>query len=144
MNSLGELSARQELFVSEYLVDCNGAYAARRAGYSTKTAKEQAFRLLTKGHIKSRIQAKREETEVRLELTRDDVIRGLTAAFHKAKREHDPMAMIAAMREIAKMMGYYPATRGCGRTLDRTSSESSQAGSIPTEHMSDRDLTALL
>lgn len=40
------LSPKQQRFVQEYLVDLNGTQAAIRAGYSHKTANEQAARLL--------------------------------------------------------------------------------------------------
>src|SRR5262249_53478937 len=43
----GELTPKQERFVQEYLVDLNATQAAIRAGYSKKTATEQASRLLT-------------------------------------------------------------------------------------------------
>ena len=39
------LTDKQEAFVREYLIDCNGTRAAIRAGYSRKTANEQAVRL---------------------------------------------------------------------------------------------------
>ncbi|MCP4996422.1 MAG: terminase small subunit [Gammaproteobacteria bacterium] len=35
---MNELTAKQELFVQEYLLDLNASAAARRAGYSPKTA----------------------------------------------------------------------------------------------------------
>ena len=52
-----ELPPRQRRFVAEYLVDCNGTQAAIRAGYSRKTANEQAADLLAKpsynaGHLR--------------------------------------------------------------------------------------------
>jgi phage terminase small subunit len=40
------LTAQQQLFVAEYLVDLNGKQAAIRAGYSAATAESQASRLL--------------------------------------------------------------------------------------------------
>jgi phage terminase small subunit len=40
------LSRQQEIFVSEYLTCWNAAEAARRAGYSTRTAKAQGLNLL--------------------------------------------------------------------------------------------------
>jgi phage terminase small subunit len=49
------LSPIQAAFCREYLVDNNGAQAAIRAGYSSKAAKEQATRLLTKAHIQDEI-----------------------------------------------------------------------------------------
>ncbi len=42
-----KLTDKQKRFCQEYLKDCNAAQAAVRAGYSAKTAKEQAARLLT-------------------------------------------------------------------------------------------------
>lgn len=42
-----ELPPMQEAFVVEYIKCRNGAKAARRAGYSQKTARSQAHRLLT-------------------------------------------------------------------------------------------------
>ena len=52
------LSPRQELFVSEYLVDLNATQAAIRAGYSAKTARKQASRLLSNVDISQRITEK--------------------------------------------------------------------------------------
>jgi phage terminase small subunit len=40
------LSAKMQAFVSEFLVDKNGAAAAQRAGYSAKSAKQEAYKLL--------------------------------------------------------------------------------------------------
>lgn len=44
---MNELTPRQSRFVAEYLVDLNATQAAIRAGYSSKTAKQQGQRLLT-------------------------------------------------------------------------------------------------
>jgi phage terminase small subunit len=41
-----DLTARQRLFVDEYMIDRNATQAAIRAGYSKKTANEQGARLL--------------------------------------------------------------------------------------------------
>lgn len=49
------LSAKQKLFIKEYLVDFNASGAARRAGYSEKSAKEIGYENLTKPHIKAQI-----------------------------------------------------------------------------------------
>lgn len=55
------LSPRQEQFIAEYLVDLNATQAAIRAGYSEKTAREQASRLLSNVNISQRIAEKRQE-----------------------------------------------------------------------------------
>ena len=59
--------------------------------------------MLTYAHVRVEILKRFKETEARLQLTRDDVIRGLL----RAAQEGSPMAMIAAYREIGKMLGYY-------------------------------------
>ncbi len=51
------LTAKQERFVAEYLVDCNATQAAIRAGYSPETAKQQGSRLLTNADIKQAVAA---------------------------------------------------------------------------------------
>ena len=53
-----KLTAKQAAFVSEFLVDGNATAAAKRSGYSAKTAKEQATRLLSNVHIAEAIAAK--------------------------------------------------------------------------------------
>lgn len=52
------LSPKQRRFVVEYLVDQNGTQAAIRAGYSAKTAQQQASRLLSKALVKKAFAAK--------------------------------------------------------------------------------------
>ena len=50
------LTPRQDAFAREYLADLNASAAARRAGFSAKTAGRQAIALLTKPHVLARIQ----------------------------------------------------------------------------------------
>jgi phage terminase small subunit len=51
-----EITAKQQLFIKEYLIDLNGTQAAIRAGYSQKTANEQASRLLANANIRAEVQ----------------------------------------------------------------------------------------
>lgn len=69
-----ELEPRQKLFVKEYLVDCNGTQAAIRAGYSAKTAGEQAPRLLANVRIKEAVQNGLKEKYHRFDLTAERVL----------------------------------------------------------------------
>lgn len=55
------LTDRQERFVVEYLATANGAEAARRAGYSERTAKQMANQNLTLPYLKEAITQKREQ-----------------------------------------------------------------------------------
>lgn len=51
------LTAKQRLFIAAYVDRWNGAEAARRAGYSEKTAREQASRLLTNVNVSAEIES---------------------------------------------------------------------------------------
>ena len=73
-NTISKLEPKQAAFCREYIVDFNGADAARRAGYSEKTAKEQATRLLTKVHIQAEIQRLVEKALKRNDITVDRVL----------------------------------------------------------------------
>lgn len=68
------ISPKQRRFCDEYMIDLNATQAAVRAGYSAKTAKEQASRLLTKVHIAAEIATRQSAVAERNELTQDWVI----------------------------------------------------------------------
>ena len=68
------LTAKQERFVEEYLVDLNAKQAAIRAGYSKKTAEVQGSRLLSNAKVAEVVQAGRDKRSKRAELTQDMVI----------------------------------------------------------------------
>lgn len=68
------LTDKQKRFVTEYLVDLNATAAARRAGYSEKTACEQAARLLANVKVQAAVQKAMEKREKRTEITQDRVL----------------------------------------------------------------------
>lgn len=68
------LTPKQVRFVDEYLVDLNASAAARRAGYSAKTAGSQAFDLLQKPEIVTALEAKRKELAAAVGVTRERVL----------------------------------------------------------------------
>jgi hypothetical protein len=49
------MSENQQRFVEEYTVDCNGAAAARRAGYSESSARQIAYELLQNEEVSAAI-----------------------------------------------------------------------------------------
>jgi phage terminase small subunit len=71
------MTAQQELFCLEYVKDLNGTQAAIRAGYSPKTAQEQASRLLSKAIISERLQALLDARFKRVQLDGDTILREL-------------------------------------------------------------------
>ncbi len=52
------MNNKQEAFVNEYLKDHNGTQAAIRAGYSKRSARAEACKLLTKADISEAIKAR--------------------------------------------------------------------------------------
>ena len=69
-----KLSAKRQRFVDEYCVDFNGTQAAIRAGYSIRTANEQAARLLATVSVKRALEEKRAEIAESSKLKVSDVI----------------------------------------------------------------------
>lgn len=69
------LTPKQKRFVAEYLVDLNATAAARRAGYSAKTADRIGPELLGKTCVSEAIQQAIQEREKRTEITQDMVLR---------------------------------------------------------------------
>ena len=104
-----EQRAKQTRFVREYAVDCNGAVAAVRAGYSPRSAKVTASRLLTKANVQRALRQIQQADAERLALSREAVIDQLQDAIDFARVKKDPMAMILGLRELGRMMGYYEA-----------------------------------
>lgn len=68
------LTAKQQLFVSEYLIDLNATKAAIRAGYAEKAAQEQGSRLLSNVMVADAIAKAMKARSERTEITQDYVL----------------------------------------------------------------------
>ena len=76
---MSELTARQQRFVEEYLVDTVGAHAAIRAGFSPRRAKQTAYRLLKKPEIAAAIAEAKAERSERTKIDADWLLTRLAA-----------------------------------------------------------------
>jgi phage terminase small subunit len=74
-----KLTPKQEAFVAEYLIDLNASGAARRAGYSERTARFVGAENLTKPNIVQAIQSAQRVRQQRVEISQDEVVRELAA-----------------------------------------------------------------
>lgn len=72
-----ELTAKQEKFCQEYMVDLNAAQAAIRAGYSEDSARFIGHENLTKPYIAERIAEMKQEATDRTQITADYVLSSL-------------------------------------------------------------------
>lgn len=81
------LNRRQALFVAEYLKDLNASAAARRAGYSEKSAFRCGIENMQKPAITDAISAAMQERSERVQITADKVLTDIEAIKVDAMRE---------------------------------------------------------
>lgn len=105
------LPAKAARFVEEYLLDHNGAAAAVRAGYAPNSAKVTACRLLTRANVRALMAEKQGVLAKQYQLDRQGLIERLQRAAELAEAKQDPMGMVAAWREIGKLIGAYPTVK---------------------------------
>ena len=75
------LTAKQQRFCDEYLIDLNATQAAIRAGYSRRSARQIADKNMSKADIKAYIDARMAEKESQLIADQDEVLKYLTSVL---------------------------------------------------------------
>lgn len=98
---MAELTAKQQAFCEEYMIDLNATQAAIRAGYSEDTAKQIGYENLTKPYIADQIAQLQLERSSRTEITADYVLSSLHKVAERCMQEvpvteydHDEKAMV--------------------------------------------------
>ena len=81
------LTPKQLLFCQEYIKDLNGTQAAIRAGYSRKTACEQAARLLANVKVQNCLAKIMEEKQDKLIAEQDEVLQTLTRVLRREETD---------------------------------------------------------
>lgn len=103
---------KQKRFVDEYLKDLNASAAARRAGYSTKTADRIGPELLGKTCVSKLIAERIQKRQQRTEITQDFVLTNLKEIVqrsmqHEGADEYDPRAAAKALELLGKHLGMF-------------------------------------
>jgi len=80
------LTAKQQRFVAEYLIDLNATKAAIRAGYSEKTAGSVGGENLKKPEIAAAIQASMNQRTERTQVDADYVLRTIVDTIERCKQ----------------------------------------------------------
>ncbi len=124
----GELNARQQRFVDEYLIHGNGAKAAANAGYAKAHARGTALRLRTKPHIRAKIEAAQAERAAEVKITQADVLRMLLDTYRLATEANQHQAAAKAAELLGRHLSMF---------TDRLRLE-------PGRELSDADLVAEL
>lgn len=106
------LTEKQKAFVREYLVDLNATAAAKRAGYSEKTAYSVGNENLTKPEISKAIQKAMQERQERTQVTQDMVVQEISKVAFKdaadfAESELKYANKLKALEMLAKHLGLY-------------------------------------
>ena len=78
---MAKLTAKQQRFCDEYLIDLNATQAAIRSGYSKKTANRIGTENLSKPVIKQYIADRMAEKESQLIADQDEVLKYLTSVL---------------------------------------------------------------
>lgn len=78
---MANMTAKQQRFCDEYLIDLNATQAAIRAGYTPKYANTNASKLLQITTIQEFIKKRMDEKEKQLIADQDEVLKYLTAVM---------------------------------------------------------------
>ena len=95
------MNARQKKFCDEYLIDCNATQAAIRAGYSPKTAKVTAAKLLTNANLKTYIEQQLERIHNENSADAQEVLEYLTAVMRGEHTEQTLQLIGEGVQKIA-------------------------------------------
>lgn len=78
---MAKLTAKQQRFCDEYLIDLNATQAAIRAGYSKRSARQIADKNMSKDYIREYIDKRLAEKETELIADQDEVLKYLTSVL---------------------------------------------------------------
>ena len=84
---MGKLNIKQKRFADEYLICSNATEAAKKAGYSEKTAKQQGQRLLTNVDLKNYIDERLKILESEKIAQADEVMQYFTKVLRGEETE---------------------------------------------------------
>ncbi len=94
------LNPRHARFAQEYLIDLNGAQAAIRAGFSKRTARSAAARLLTNADIRAAIDEAKLARAERTKITVDNVLQELARVAFFDSFEDGRVKMVDKLRAL--------------------------------------------
>lgn len=86
-----KLSEKQKRFVDYYIETANASEAARRAGYSEKTANRIGAENLDKPHIKKAIEERMAEKDAERVASQDEILEFLTKVMRGEVTEQTPL-----------------------------------------------------
>jgi phage terminase small subunit len=107
---MGKLNDKQARFVAEYLVDLNATQAAIRAGYSAKTARQQASELLAKPDIAQAVARAQEKRAQRTGITAEKVLEDIERIADAAEHQGEFQAALKGRELLGKHLKLFTDT----------------------------------
>ena len=104
----GTLTAKQQRFVQEYLIDFNATAAAERAGYSKKTARSKGAENLTKPDIQMAIQERIHARAERTKITADLVVQETWKNYQRCVEAEEYGAANKSLELLGRHVGAFP------------------------------------
>lgn len=104
---MDSLTGQQRLFCEEYLRDMKQGEAAKRAGYSEKTAVKIAYQLMENPAIRITIDALRSERNKHSDITKDYVLQEIVKTVNAAKQDSNHNATLRGLELLAKHLGMF-------------------------------------
>lgn len=107
MEPTRKLTPKQQRFADEYLIDLDATAAAKRAGYSERTAAQIGYQLLQKTSVQSVIAAGRVAQQERTNITADMVLAGMYKEANFTGEGSSHSARVAAWHHLGKHVGVF-------------------------------------
>lgn len=96
------LSAKETIFINEWLIDKNASRAARAAGYAERSAAHTGYEMLNKPRIQQAIQAALAEQAKRTLIAADQVLKDIERIAAKAEGEGEYNAALKGKELLGK------------------------------------------
>ena len=87
------LNDKQKRFVDEYIIDLNATQAAIRAGYSERSARNTASRMMANDNISEAISKRMKEKEKSLIATQDEILQTLTRQSRREEIDYNVVVL---------------------------------------------------
>jgi len=146
MTQVKPITPKQRRFADEYLIDLNGAAAARRAGYSVKSADKIAYRLLRTPQVRAYVEQRTEAAAERNDITEDAIVRMLVQACHDAANAQQNGPRVRGIELLGKMLGLFAnrmdlsfREQSDAALIERLRSFDPRLGEIAAEHLARKD-----
>lgn len=111
------MTRRQERFIEEYLLDFNGAAAARRAGFCERSAASYASRILKEPEVRKVLQEKMARRAQQMQLRQDTVLQEIRNVAFASGSDASGAAVkmtskLKALELLGKHLGLFEGNGG--------------------------------